>query len=864
MHCYYKRSLGMRNKLYSRTRAITGRLPLRASVIATVAIAALAAEALAHDWTEQGPGPILNGANTVLPPNSEVAGAINAIAPDPVDPAVVFVGTVSGGIWMTQNATAADPTWQPLTDNQLPELPITSLAISPVDPQTIFAGTGSTTSFNRFGELGIGVARSTDRGVTWEVLAGPTFTGAIVSIVPLNDGSTVLAATWPDTGGVYQSTDNGDTFTQISGNGTSGLPAGGVSNLIADPSNPDRFYAGVPAGSGAGAAAGVYRSDDDGVTWTQVNSGLSGLSTSLRILLTIHNSTGNNVVYADVIDSSGALSGAFRSTNQGGSWTSLGVPSPSIYPGFQGFFHGAFAADPSNPNVVFISGDRQDLPFPNANGCTSFSGNVFRHTGTAWENVVCSGTADGSSPHPDSRFMAFDASGNLLQSNDGGIARLVNPNNAATRQWVSADGNIGSAEFHSIALDSLSNIFFGGTQDNGTPMQIVPGGTTWNEFFGGDGGVVGVDDDQIAHPGTSLRYTSSQFFGAFNRSTWDASNTFVGSVLVGLNITSGPCLGTLFACDPNIQFYQPFTINAIDPSRMLIGTASLYESLNGGDSLTNLGFLGAFVGSFTGYGQPMAYGSRFTGLPVPAVFYVGAGSTIYHRVSGPITTLGSYPGGGVVTIAMNPNNYQQVYVCDINNQVWGSSDEGVTWVNLTANLPALTGLVTTIAVFSPDDTVANTTLFAGGFGIFALTNPSTDSGTWAPVTDEAGASIPPALALDLHFDYTNGLVAGTLGRGAWILPADAFATASSATASSATASRATASRATASRTTASRATASRATASSALPSASSLVSVAAAKNMPLAWPSVPPSAAPSVPPDVPSAAPRVRRGVVRR
>jgi hypothetical protein len=152
-------------------------------------------------------------------------------------------------------------------------------------------------------------------------------------------------------------------------------------------------------------------------------------------------------------------------------------------------------------------------------------------------------------------------------------------------------------------------------------------------------------------------------------------------------------------------------------------------------------------------------------------------------------------------------------------------------VNLTANLPALTGLVTTIAVFSPDDTVANTTLFAGGFGIFALTNPSTASGTWAPLTDGEGALIPPALALDLHFDPANGLVVGTLGRGAWILPADAFATPSIAAASSALS------------------TAS-SLASSALSSASSPASIAAAKNMPPAGPSEPPSEAHGTAPSV--------------
>jgi hypothetical protein len=127
----------------------------------------------------------------------------------------------------------------------------------------------------------------------------------------------------------------------------------------------------------------------------------------------------NNVVYADVIASDGTLS-VFRSTNQGGSWTSL-VPSPSIYPGMQVSTNGAFAADPSDPNVVFISGDRQacpaafpmcgaPFPTPNANGCNGFYGNVFRWNGTAWQNVVCDG-ANATAPHPDSRFMAFDAAG---------------------------------------------------------------------------------------------------------------------------------------------------------------------------------------------------------------------------------------------------------------------------------------------------------------------------------------------------------------------------------------------------------------------------------------------------------------------
>jgi hypothetical protein len=252
---------------------------------------------------------------------------------------------------------------------------------------------------------------------------------------------------------------------------------------------------------------------------------------------------------------------------------------------------------------------------------------VFRWSGTAWQNVVCAG-ANATAPHPDSRFMAFDADGNLLQTNDGGIARLVSPNTASTRKWVAIDGDIRSAEFHSIAYDTVSNIVFGGAQDNGTAVQKTPGNFTWMQLLGADGGVVGVDASNSTE---SLRYSSFQNFGFFNRSRWNAENTMLSQVGVKLIITEGPGSDpadpskymTLSQFDKNIQFYQPFVLNAIDPSRMLIGTNQLYESLNKGDSLNNLGCLtplvmgqcvGALVGFGQGYGQPIAYGGSLAGV----------------------------------------------------------------------------------------------------------------------------------------------------------------------------------------------------------------------------------------------------------
>src|SRR5262249_58594061 len=97
------------------------------------------------DWVNQGPGPIEGGqaqsilAGTTVNP---VAGAVTAIAPDPNDASIVFVGTANGGIWKTMNATAAHPTWTPLTD-QFPALSLAALAFSPLRPAATTPSAGT-------------------------------------------------------------------------------------------------------------------------------------------------------------------------------------------------------------------------------------------------------------------------------------------------------------------------------------------------------------------------------------------------------------------------------------------------------------------------------------------------------------------------------------------------------------------------------------------------------------------------------------------------------------------------------------------------------------------------------------------------
>src|SRR5262249_36789991 len=201
-----------------------------------------------------------------------------------------------------------------------------------------------------------------------------------------------------------------------------------------------------------------------------------------RIILAIHNSPGNDVLYAATVSSfrnpvfssvnvMGDFQGVFRSANLGATWSAMGLPGWPIDTEAQVMiWHGAIAADPTNPNVVFVGGDASNNPQD------GFNGKVVRGDASLknpCESVVGKGAND-TAPHADSRAMVFEAKGNLLEACDGGIFRLASPNNSSSRIWTSVSGNLGTVEFHSVAYDPVSNVVFGGTQDNGTIAQTAP------------------------------------------------------------------------------------------------------------------------------------------------------------------------------------------------------------------------------------------------------------------------------------------------------------------------------------------------------------------------------------------------------
>jgi len=711
-----------------------------------------ASSAFSQTWVSQGPAPTRQGQNEGIA-NGEVAGAVNAVAPHPTDPNIVYIAAVNGGIWKSSNAMAVTPTWQRQTDFQA-SLTMAAIEFDPTDAtnQTLLAGIGQNSSFADGGAL-TGLLRTTNGGATWTVVNGGGVLNNVTVTAVAPRGNTLVIATRIT--GIRRSTDGGVTWTTISGAAGSGLPAGSSIDLASDPTNQARLF--TNAGSG-----GIFRSTDTGATWTRVSSAamntmMAGGVGNIEIAV-----GRNNNVYVAIV-TGGTLAGIFRSGDGGTNWTAMDLPNNS-HPGAQGNIHLSLAADPNNHNIVYVGGDRQPSPFPNAIGANDFSGRLFRGdasrpAGSQFVHLTHSnalgpaggGTANGSAPHADSRDMDVAANGVLIETDDGGIYRRTNPQNN-TGDWFTMNGNLQTAEFHSVAWDAQSNIVIGGAQDTGTPEQITTGNPPFRSVTTADGGVVTIDD--ITTPGFSTRYASTWNLQNFRRRVYNAANVLQSQVFPLLTPVGG-------SAPMAVQFYTPVKSNNVTGTRLIFGgNNGVYESLNQGDTINAIapGVVANGSGPHT-----IAYGAAGN----PDMLYVGAGTRVFVR-TGPapaaLTASATYPGTGfVLGVAINPGNPQDAVVVD-SAAVFRTTDAGATWTTLTGNLATLTpGPLRSIAFANA--TADGAVIVGADRGVFIARG----CGGFA-VWQRLGVGLPTVPVLELEYDVADRiLLAGTLGRGAWTL-----------------------------------------------------------------------------------------------
>lgn len=308
-------------------------------------------------WSLRGPAPAHGGQIENIT-DRPVTGAVHALAPHPTDADTLLVATVNGGIWRTNNATAASPSWSKVSGS-LPTTSFSAIAYDPTDGtrQTLVAATGRVSSYGRSGGGLLGMLRSTNGGTSWTVLEpdGALSEFTITGIAAR--GATLVAAAdgtqFGTTGGIYRSTNTGGSFTRISGATGSGLPLGNASDLATNPNSNAILYTALITGS-----RGIFRSTNTGATWTRVSDDAidTALATARRARIAVGNS---NEVWVGVVGSTGRLAQVYRSPNGIDRWTAVSVPTTTensgsfgIHPGGQGGVHFSIVADPTDSNIV--------------------------------------------------------------------------------------------------------------------------------------------------------------------------------------------------------------------------------------------------------------------------------------------------------------------------------------------------------------------------------------------------------------------------------------------------------------------------------------------------------------------------------
>ena len=640
------------------------------------------------------------------------SGRCIAIDFHPSDASIVYVGTAGGGLWKSTNG---GDTWTPLTDH-LASLSVGAIEVLPWNPDVVLAGTGEGNGapfFYGFNDpFGVGLLKSTDAGLTWTTT---TLQYSIAgshgfNVIESEPTTGVILAAAND--GLWRSTDEGDTWTQIESGGN-------VFDVQWKPGDPDRVYVAKgrdPFTNLTTNDAGVKVSTDGGLTFTIAGTGQPAPATVAKTKIGV-TAADPSVIYAHYATfSANPLTsptlGIYRSTDDGVTWQ-LRYGGPSISTG-RGWYMVSLAVDPDDPDRL-ITGSYN--VYTSVDGGMNLSAVAFQ-PGFGSETV----------PHIDHHELVYEpgSTDHLWLACDGGVWRSTD--DGAT--WLSRREGIVSQQYYDICLArSDPFVMAAGAMDNGIVWR--PDSTTWRIST-----VLTDGANCVIKPGNASRGFHVGHFGPRQRTTNG------GIAWIDIDVGIGPTSAYLpaLAGDPNRGNHLMTSADAgifhtNDPVAGWTNVAShtarsiSISPVDGDVTWTTSNFFGTHVTTDDGvtWTQLVSFPSAGTETHVVA-----------HPtdVAGAFVTFGNYATGLPKVVR--------------------TTDLGATWSDVTGDLPDIP--VSSIAVdpLSPDDWY-----LATDSGVWS----SSDGGvSWLPF----GAGLPNVVVTELEFRVTpHKLVAGTYGRGVW-------------------------------------------------------------------------------------------------
>ncbi len=647
------------------------------------------------------------------------------------------------------------------------------------------------------GYSGGGVFKTTDDGANWTPIFDDQPYLSIGSIkVDPNNSNIVYVGTgdpnvtgFPFVGnGIYKSEDGGSTWTQ------SGLAETAIiSKIIIDPSNSSTIYAATMGNPFAFSDdRGLYKSTDSGASWTKVLF----ISNQAGVIDMAINPANPQILYATGWDRirtnqlsivSGNGGRIYRSENGGSSWEVLdnGLPIKKLS-------RSSITISPNNPDVLYAS----------IVDSTYFIQGVYKTEdgGDSWTTVTL-GNSDNGLVNPLSNFGWYfgrifidpndDDDAYLLgvrmwATTNSGAAWFVlppstgagaphvdnhymafnsvgdlylatdgglykNPNNTAT--WLDVE-DIPATQIYRVAYNPNDpDNYWGGCQDNGTQTGNADGIASWDRVFGADG------FQPVFHPTNPDTF----YFETQNGNIWrtnDAGGFF--SYDSGINQSD------------RINWDMPYMMSAHDSEVLYAGTHRMYRhdrnsspswyTISGDLTDGNI-FGSAFHTISTVHESPVDADVLYAGTTDGNVWRSTNNGTTWVNINGGL------PDRYVTCIKADPNDPNGVYVSHSGykyneeiDHIHYSSDQGTTWTDISGDLPQMG--INHIEVMPNNN---GTVIFvATDAGVYASLNSGS---SW----DRLGTDYPFITTYDLDLNLTNNeLIAGTFGRSILTFPLDSI------------------------------------------------------------------------------------------
>ncbi|GGG92436.1 hypothetical protein GCM10011416_06710 [Polaribacter pacificus] len=722
-------------------------------------------------WVERGP--------------NNVGGRTRVILFDPNDAnhKRVFAGGVSGGLWVTNDITAANATWTRVGIDE--NLSVSCMTVDPNNSQIMYVGTGESQTGDD--AVGNGVWKSIDGGSTWTHVFAPSITSGtkesrffyINDIIAWNNpGSNQtevfigVAGAYYGEGnawigyeptGLYKSINGGTSFSKIT------LPAIPGETSIYEPNDfetgaDNTLWIGTERNA-YGHGGGSILKSTDGTSFS-----LAYAVPNARRTLIATSKTNKDKLYvlATTPNSANKVQG-FYTTNSFSSVTLMGQPSDADtditaadFTRGQYWYDLVLEVDPVDDNKVYVGGI-----------------DLFRSTDlganwkqiSKWSNNNNLAALNVPTVHADQHSWAFHPTNpNIaLIGNDGGVyyASSLSGAESTTTAIEAKNSGYNITQFYhgEIGQSAANELLVAGAQDNGT--QFLNGATAGinssTRVYGGDGAYSFIDKDgeyiivsyvynvkarlNLPYTGAGTTLENDQTTGSFinvqelddnldilysnGSKTNDAGTKVYDSIIRYTGIKNGQNLvkknigNALLDGNSTALKVSPFTTTS---TTLFVGTdtGKLLRVKNANaisPSWTNI--TGA---SFVGSISDIAFGANENEILV--TFHNYEAKNIWYTDDGGITWQekeGNFPDIPVKAIIMNPLNNNEVII-GTQLGVWRTGnfkDASPSWSHAYNGMSNVK--VTSFDLRTADNTVLATTYGRGMFtGQFSAPAASVD------------------------------------------------------------------------------------------------------------------------------------------